>query len=256
MSNPKVSFGAPELTPVQVTHAHTDTPEASQPVPVQRLLSAPATPMEKERALASFAKQREDPTPNQQARQATFVRLDKGRPHSVFFKYGFRRQQQQGWIARVKGSRAHMLVFSLTFALTTPFLSAGQQYESANAPCGWVPTASCTKSPREYCFQDPGCDAIWYEVQEYPSRAASLVASWIDMPRANRSGCNAGGVNQRCRFCGFGAHAPCPTSAMWLPHSASVVSLVVVWLNWQWRSTSWIGFVTAGYLVLASVYLW
>ena len=231
---------------------------SEEPIPVQRSRSAPATPPEKVSVENQFLY--EGSKGSTEPRKASDqVRVKQGRPHSEFFKYGLRRQQQQGWIRWVYGSRAHILACGLTLAVTALCLSVSQQGECGSVPCRWVPAAVCTSSQHEYCFLDAGCDekATAAEVQEeHPSWVASQVASWMDTPRTNRSGCNAGGVHQRCRFCGFGAHAPCPASAMWLPHIASVVSLAIMLLNWQCRDAAWIGFVTAGYLLFASVYLW
>ena len=60
--------------------------------------------------------------------------------------------------------------------------------------CSVTPAAVCA-GPRELCFYDPACDD-----PHHPAHAGGL-------------GCNAGGVGQFCRFCGFDAFEDCPSSS-------------------------------------------
>lgn len=55
--------------------------------------------------------------------------------------------------------------------------------------CGTQPAAVCTDDPEELCFYDESCSD--------------------DPPWHGGLGCNAGGVDQNCRFCGFKFYLPC-----------------------------------------------
>jgi len=67
---------------------------------------------------------------------------------------------------------------------------SGAMKSSPQLPCSVEPAATCTGNPDETCFYDPTCS---------------------DTPPAQGGlGCNAGGVGQDCRFCGFGHFDPCP----------------------------------------------
>lgn len=56
-------------------------------------------------------------------------------------------------------------------------------------PCGHSPAGTCTH-PGELCYFDAMCSQL--------------------PPGLEGLGCNAGGVGQNCRFCGFGVYPPCP----------------------------------------------
>jgi len=56
-------------------------------------------------------------------------------------------------------------------------------------PCGHTPKAVCA-GPEEPCYMDRQCTSL--------------------PPGLEGLGCNAGGVGQDCRFCGFGHFPPCP----------------------------------------------
>jgi len=60
---------------------------------------------------------------------------------------------------------------------------------NAGLPCSATPAAVCTTNSQELCLHDPSC-------------------SWHP-PRRGGLGCNAGGVGQSCRFCGFKEYLPC-----------------------------------------------
>merc|ERR1719203_1685911 len=66
---------------------------------------------------------------------------------------------------------------------------AGRQ-QSQSLPCPLQPAGVCTGNSAETCYFDPTCSD--------------------DPPRLGGLGCNAGGVSQNCRFCGFGQFPACP----------------------------------------------
>mmetsp|Transcript_70923 Transcript_70923/g.221278 ORF Transcript_70923/g.221278 Transcript_70923/m.221278 type:complete len:147 (-) Transcript_70923:243-683(-) len=55
--------------------------------------------------------------------------------------------------------------------------------------CGTEPAATCTEDPEELCYYDESCSE--------------------DPPWHGGLGCNAGGVDQNCRFCGFKHYIAC-----------------------------------------------
>ena len=70
-------------------------------------------------------------------------------------------------------------------AFTDPAHQSGtllRQHTLQALPCGAVASAVCGRGPNEPCYYDAACDDT-------------------SLP-----GCNAGGVGQRCRFCGFGEY--------------------------------------------------
>lgn len=62
---------------------------------------------------------------------------------------------------------------------------------SPSLPCVESAQAVCSTNPEELCFLDATCS----ELDKFPP-------GWGD-------GCNAGGVGQNCRFCGFGGFQAC-----------------------------------------------
>ena len=77
---------------------------------------------------------------------------------------------------------------SLAAALADKRTAPADDVALQATPCSREPAAVCTNNPSEPCYYDPSC-----------SEGESL-------------GCNAGGVDQNCRFCGFGEFedVPCP----------------------------------------------
>ena len=61
-------------------------------------------------------------------------------------------------------------------------------------PCSTTAAASCA-GPDEPCFYDPACDDVAHA------------------EHAGGIGCNAGGISQSCRFCGFGPFVDCPAAS-------------------------------------------
>ena len=62
-----------------------------------------------------------------------------------------------------------------------------------NPPCHDDARAVCTGNPTELCVYDAACAEPWSDLY-------------------GGLGCNAGGVAQTCRFCGFGSFPDCPTT--------------------------------------------
>jgi len=72
-------------------------------------------------------------------------------------------------------------------------------------PCGHVPQATCSKDDQELCVYDATCSSL--------------------PPRRGGLGCNAGGVGQNCRFCGFKHYLACD-AVLRLPQTTPACSEV------------------------------